>query len=107
MPKPDDTPWTVDWNVWRTEWALWQADHAELLATHCDHRWPRPSIAADAVLDRVHLGGRCVELSELTMMVSNRTRHVGIAYLVDGGPNTEPGPLCSTPAELSEALGLG
>lgn len=102
--RTDELPLPVDWNLWRSRWARWRNAHAARLGQRCPHRWPPRNFLADDVIERLHIAGRCVELSEVTFRLGDdHTRSVGLSYLADGG-GTEDATVAHTFAELEALL---
>lgn len=108
MTKSEESTFPTDWNAWRVLWQEWKESHAG------DMRRPKVRAAgknflAGDVLGTWEIGGRTVELSEVTFPdLSSRgetVRYVGVSY-VRADRSIDGGELVRSFAELERELGI-
>lgn len=97
-------PFPMDWNDWRKWWNTWVSDQGETLG-RSSYRFPAPNALADYVLGVWSIGGRNVELSDVTFNIGLESRrYVGITFGQASGNTTCD--LCGTFADLERALNM-
>jgi hypothetical protein len=63
--QTETTGFPLDWNEWRKEWNEWREAHADALKTTRE-RFPGKNFLATEKLGTWNIGGRIVEMSEMT-----------------------------------------
>ena len=111
-----EAPFPIDWNDWKRLWDAWKIEHADQLRP-TNFRFPGTNLLADEKLGTWSIGGRNVELSEVTFpnlserdesgrLIDKRVRMVGITFRTGAMPDRPDQPVVTTFAELERELGL-